>query len=377
MNQRAGLIEEFSAASETPHSDQAAKIFGSTLAGSDGIDRKAIRKSRKSAAKKAKRVVKQRFEDVYQARPGKSRPADQVLRAAVDLYANGPIARRDLKAAIAKFEAIVRRSLPDLAVTRAPRSVSQKPERVGLMIHETRAVTEEVERIVTVENHSVVLEENRVIFISGLLPGGSRPHLFERVFERDRQKKSLAEIVLLSADIWPTLMWMRTEQRLSGRGSPITVMMTPFADGLMFGSLEKLDSMPPAGPTVAIVDQFGQKPYQLHDFYGDASGNRLYARTTTFVDASLLSPEQLSLRDMLQAFVMTFTDIVADNNWRWKIGLGLRDPAVATITKAFNLTEVSADRRAEALAALEAIVSSPVWQNVAAATLESQQRGKF
>ena len=79
---------------------------------------------------------------------------------------------------------------------------------------------------------------------------------------------------------------------------------------------------------------------------------------------------------MLQAFVRTFTDVVADNNWRWKIGLGLRDPAVATITKTFKLTEVSADRRAEALAALEAIVSSPVWQNVAAATLESQQRGK-
>lgn len=370
------MIEEFSAASETPQSDQAAGILESPLAESDGIDRNAIRKSRKSAAKKAKRVVKQRFEDVCQARPVNSRPADQILKAAVDLYVDGFIARRDLKAAIAKLEAIVRQSLPDLAVTRAPRSVSQKPERVGLMVHETRAVTEEAERLVTIENHSVVLEEKRVIFISGLLPGGSRPHLFERVFERDRQMKTLAEIVLLSADIWPTLMWMRTEQRLSGRGSPITVTMTPFANGLMFGSLEKLDTMPPAGPTVAIVDQFGQKPYQLHDFYGDTNGNRLYARTTTYVDASLLSPEQLTLRDMLQVFVRTFTDVVADNNWRWKIGLGLRDPAVAIITKTFKLTEVNAHRRAEALAALESIVSSTAWQNVAAATLESQQRRK-
>lgn len=370
------MIEEFSAGSETPQSDQAAGIPECTLAESDGIDRNAIRKNRKRAAKKAKRVVKRRFEDVYQARPVNSRPADQILKTAVDLYAAGPIARRDLKAAIAKLEAIIRQSLPDLAVTRAPRSVSQKPERVGLMVHETRAVTEEAERIVTIENHSVVLEEKRVIFMSGLLPGGSRPHLFERVFERDRQKKTLADIVLQSADIWPTLMWMRAEQRLSERGSPITVMMTPFANGLMFGSLEKLDALPPAGPTVAIVDQFGQKRYRLHDFYGDANGNRLYARTTTYVDASLLSPEQLTLRDMLQAFVRTFTDIVADNNWRWKIGLGLRDPAVGILTKTFKLTEVSADRRAGALAALESIVSSTAWQNVAAATFDSQQRGK-
>jgi hypothetical protein len=370
------MIEEFSAANETPQSDQTVGNPESPRPENDWIDRRAIRNSRKSAAKKAKRVVRQRFEDVYQARPVNSRPADQILRAAVDLYAKGPLARRDLKAAIAKLEAIIRQSLPDLAVTRAPRSVSQKPERVGLMIHETRAVTEEAERLVTVENHSVVLEEKRVIFMSGLLPGGSRPHLFERVFERDRQKKTLAEVVLLSADIWPTLMWMRTQQRLSGRGSPIAVIMTPFANGLMFGSLEKIDAMPPAGPAVAIVEHFSQKPYQLHDFYGDANGNRLYARTTTYVDASLLSPEQLILRDMLQAFVRMFTDIVADNNWRWKVGLGLRDPAVAVITKTFRLSEVSADRRAEALAALESIVSSSAWQNVAAATLESQQRGK-
>lgn len=370
------MIEEFKAASETPRSDQVAENPESIHAGSDGIDRSAIRKSRKPAAKKAKRVIKQRFEDVYQARPANSRPADQILKAAVDLYANGSIARRDLKAAIAKLEAVIRQSLPDLTVTRAPRSVSKKPERVGLMIHETRAAEEDAERIVTVENHSIVLEEKRVIFISGLLPGGSRPHLFERVFERDRQKKPLAEIVLCSADIWPTLIWMRTEQRLAGRGSPITVMMTPFANGLMFGRLEKLDAMPPAGPTVAIVEQVKQKPYQLDDFYGDANGNRLYARTTTYVDASLLSVEQLALTNVLQEFVRMFADVVEDNNWRWKIGLGLSDPAVAIIAQTFKLIEVSAERRAEALAALESIVSSPTWQNVAAATLKSQQRGK-
>ena len=371
MNEKVNMVEEFSSGSKTTQSAQAAGVSES-----DGIDRRAIRKSRASVAKEAKRIVKQRFENVYQARPVGSRPADQILRAAVDLYADGSIARCDLKAAIAKLEAKVRRSLPDLVVTRAPRSVSQKPERVGLMIHETRAVTEAAEKTVTVENHSVVLEEKRVIFISGLLPGGSRPHLLERVFERDRQCNSLAEVVLLSADIWPTLMWMRNEQRISGRGAPIRVMMTPFADGLMFGSLERLNALPPAGPTVAIVDQFGQKPYQLHDFYGDANGNRLYARTTTYVDASLLSLEQQTLRDELQNFVRKFPDIVADNNWRWKIGFGLSDPAVATIAKTFKLVEVSAARRAEALAALELIVSSTVWQNVAAATLKSQQRGK-
>lgn len=340
----------------------------------DGLDRRAVRKGRKEAAKTAKRAVRQRYNDVLAARPVGSRPASQILSAAVALYGDGSIPRRDLKGAIAKLEANIRRRLPDLAAVRAPRPVSLKPERVGLMIYETRAITELGDRIITAENHSVVLEEGRVIFISGLLPGGTRPHLFERVFERERQRKTMAEVLLQLSDVWPTLLWMRTEQRRHGRGAPISVMITPFADGLLFGSLDRVEGIPPAGPTVVVVDGFGQQMRQVYDFYGDNNGTRLWAMSNTFVDAALLAPDQLNLRNMLRAFVATYPDIVADNNWKWRVGLGISDPAVNTVAQTFRLTQPTEERRRGALAALEAIVASEAWRSVAANTIASQQR---
>jgi hypothetical protein len=216
----------------------------------DDVDRNAIRKGRKAAAKMAKRIVGKRYDDVIGARPPGSRPGDQILAAAVALYDDGPIKRRDLKSAIAKLESNIRRGLPDLTVIRAPRSASSQPEHVGLMVYETRAVMENTDRIVTAENHSVVLTEARVIFISGLLPGGTRPHLFERVVERDSGRLSMSAVLLQLSAIWPTLLWMRMKQRREGRGLPVTEVITPFANGLLFGSLEKLDGLPPAGPTV-------------------------------------------------------------------------------------------------------------------------------
>lgn len=338
----------------------------------DHVDRRAIRKGRAKAGKEAKRIVKDRYSEVIEARPPGWGPADQVLRTAVALYDRGPLQPRDLKTAIARLEVHLRRQLPDLWVLRAPRSASQKPERVGLMVFETRAVSEGREEFVTAENHSVVLTPQGIIFISGILPGGTRPHLFQRIRERGVRQRTFAEIQLELSNIWPTLLWMRTEQRLSGRGAPIPVMMTPLGDGLLFGNIVKVVDMPPAGPTVAIVTTGQQQNRTLYDFYGDNNGNRVWAMTNTFVDKALLAADQIEVRDALKEFVAEYDDVVADNNWRWRIGLGCDDVAVAITAKTFKLTVPSDARRASALAALEKIVTSPTWQAVAARSLASQ-----
>lgn len=189
--------------------------------GAEGVDRHGIRKIRKEAAKRTKRMVQTRYDDVLDARPVNSRPADQILRHAVRSYDDGPIARRDLKTTIARLEITIRRVLPDVLVVRAPRSVSLKPERVGLMVFETRTITVGSDRIITPENHAIVL---------------------------------------------------------------------------------------------------------------------------------------------------------ADNDGRWRFGLGERDPAVDVVAQIFRVRVPSEERRGDALAQLEAIVSSTAWASVAAKTLESQQR---
>ena len=337
------------------------------------IDRAAIRKSRAQEAKRAKRLVRDRFNEVIAARPFGSRPADKILSHAADLYRDGPIEPRALKASIARLEATIRSDLPDLVIQRAPRTASPKPKKVGLIVYETRAIVEEGQRFITAENHSVVLTERSIVFISGLLPGGSRTHLFERVFERGGRSRMLAEIQLQLSALWPTLLWMRTQQRLQGRGKPLAVMMTPFEDGLLFGSLQKVDALPAAGPTVVVVRIGGQETRTLRDFYGDEKGTRLWAMTNTFVDEALLNVDQRPLLSTLVAYVREYPDVIADNDWRWRIGLGIDDPAVHFVANTFRITTPSESRRSEALGALEEIVNSGPWQREAARSLKSQE----
>jgi hypothetical protein len=366
------MTDTAQSANEATGSDEAVPA-GEPRGVSDQIDRRAIRKSRAKAGKQAKRFVKDRYKEIMEARPPGSRPADQVLRTAVALYDNGPLHPRDLKDAIARLEVQLRRQLPDLWILRAPKSASRTPQQVGLMVFEPRAVSQGTDEIISAENHSVVLTPQGIVFISGLLPGGTRPHLFQRIVERGTRHRTFAEVQMELSTIWPTLLWMRTEQRLGGRGVPLSVMLTPFANGLLFGTLVKVVDLPPAGPTVSIVTTNEPQNRTLHDFYGDAEGNRIWAMTNTFVDEHLLASDQIEVRDALKAFLAEYEDVVADNNWRWRIGLGCNDVAVAITARTFKLTVPSEARRASALAALEGIVTSPSWQAVSARSLASQQ----
>lgn len=172
-------------------------------------------------AKDAKRLVKGRTAEISARRPAGSQPADNVLKRAVQLYDGGKIGRADLRDALGRLEASLREDIPDLVIVRAPRSVSPKPRQVGIMVYESRVVHEDGQTFITAENHTVILREDNIVFVSGLMPGGTRPHLFERVVERQGNLRTLAEVQMEMTKLWPTLLWMRTEQRLAGRGLPI------------------------------------------------------------------------------------------------------------------------------------------------------------
>lgn len=183
----------------------------------DKIDRREIRRSRRAVAKKAKIAMQHRYNHINEVVPIGSHSADQILRIAVALYKDGPISRHGLRTAISKLESDIRCHLPDIGVLRSPRSLSMKPERVGLMVFVARTINEQQRKIVSAENYSIILEEGRIVFILGRLPGGADPHLFKRVFERDSRKKNFSQILLKSSDIWPTLLWMRAEQSRHSR----------------------------------------------------------------------------------------------------------------------------------------------------------------
>lgn len=347
-------------------------LIATTTAEGD-VDRREIRKRRKAAAKAGKRIARARYDAVLGARPVGSQPANDILGRAAALYRNGPIAPRDLSAAVKQLRLGIGRDLPDHFAVFSPRCVSAAPRITGLMVYETRAITINGDQLVSALNHTVILEPDRITFVSGLLPGGTRLHLFERLYERDIRRPTMAEVTIRLSALWPTLLWMRAEQRRHGRGVPITVAMTPLEGGLLFGQIQRLDSMPPAGPTVAVVEPFGQKTREIHDFYADSTGARIWTMTNTYVDKALLGPDQRKLEASLRRFVNAYRDVVEANDWRWRFGLGTSDPAVATVARAFKITLPSDARFGAAFAALELIILSSAWQTVAAATEASQR----
>ena len=165
---------------------------------------------------------------------------------------------------------------------------------------------------------------------------------------------------------------MRGQQRLAGRGAPITAIITPFANGLFFSSIEKTEGLPPSGPLRAIVDANGTHKRKLRDYYRDGPA-RVSVMTKTFVDSGKLSASQRSLRDQLRMFIAEFGDVVADHDWRWKIGLGETDDTVNEFVRAFRIKVASEDRRSKAYAALEGIVTSKEWQQEEARNRDNQQ----
>ena len=318
------------------------------------------------------REVKARLEEIMASRPVGSGAADQTLRRAIEIFQNGQLTRANLPAAGNKLAAMLKGDIRDVEIVRGPRTLSFRHAQTSLIAYETRAIKEAGQILISLESHAILLRENDILFVSSLMPGMTRPHLFERVLQRAGPNQTFASAQLQMPSLWPTVLLMRGQQRLAGRGVPITAIITPFANGLFFSSIEKNEGLPPSGPLRAIVDANGIHQRMLRDYYRDGPA-RVLVVTKTFVDSVKLSNSQCSLRDRLSAFIADFADVVADHDWRWKIGLGETDEAVSEFVRAFRIKVASVERRSKAYAALEAIITSEAWQQEESRNRENQQ----
>ncbi|MGF9566954.1 hypothetical protein AAIH70_25965 [Neorhizobium sp. BT27B] len=306
-------------------------------------------------------------------RPVWAGSADKTLSRAVEIWHHGAVKRRSLSLFASKLATVLRQDMPDCVIVRAPRTLSLQDARAGLIAYETRVVVEAGKKYISIESHAVLLREASILFVHGLLPGMTQPHLFERVLERNGQLRDFAAIQLQMSALWPTILWMRREQRLVGRGDPVTAVVTPFEGGLFFAAIEKVGELPAAGPLRAIVDSTGTRQKSLRDYYADGS-MRANVMTKTFVDKSKLTSNQQNLHDALKEFILAFGDVVSENDWRWKIGLGEPDQTVADIARAFRIVMPTPARRKQAYDALELIVTSSLWRDEEARNLENQAR---
>lgn len=323
-----------------------------------------------------KRQVTDRLDRVRASWSGTPNPFDRVLDHAAGFYIAGDIDPRDLRAKIARLESILRDRMPDLVVQRARRSASITPRHVALIVSEPVIVDMHGHSFVSVESHAVVLMADSLHYVSGLLPGSTTPHLFEQMVKRGGTLTSLTEVLLGMSRLWPTLLQMRMRQRLRGQGVPPRAIVTPYGDGLLFAAVEKVSGMPGSGTTaVTVVRGGGVNHRDLTDWYA-RDGERVNVETKTFVGAAQLKPKQIEVRDRLRDFEREYQDVIADGDWRWRIGLGQPDAAVTAVAAAYMLVTPPLERRESAFDALEAIVESACWIDEAIKNEANQRRNK-
>jgi hypothetical protein len=66
--------------------------------------------------------------------------------------------------------------------------------------------------------------------------------------------------------------------------------------------------------------------------------------------------------------------VIAEADWRWRIGLGQEDVSVDALADAFRIRAPSEARRQEAYDALEALVASDLWLAEAGRNSSNQKR---
>lgn len=321
----------------------------------------------------ARQLVAERMDAISTQRPIGSSPADLILARAVELYEGRSLRSRDLVAAAKRLASNLLGDIPDAVIELSPRSVSPAPRQVVVNVFEPRVVVGEGLVQIAAENNAVALTASGIHSTRGILPGRTGAHLFERIAERGGSVTSFAQIMLRLSRLWPTLLLMRARQRQAGRGVPPSAIVTPFDDGLLFGAVEKVVGMPPMGMTAAVVDRMGTRNRILRDWYAEG-GEKVWVDTKTFVGASQLSSSQVELRNRLEDFCKAYPDVIADCDWKWRVGLGQADEAVEMIARAFRLKPVPDARREEAYDALEAIAVGDLWLAEVERNLANQRR---
>ena len=297
------------------------------------------------------------------------------LTVALPLYADGQLKSRDPHHAARRVEAGLRALIADVVIRRSLgwRSLSGRHSVVHFC--QPRVMEDRGKTTITIESASIVMGVTGFEIIEGILPGGASPHLFDRVAVRKGPRLSVTNTMLGLSLLWPTLVNMRERQRHEGRGTPQNAIVTPFGDGLLFGEITKIEGLPRLGMIVTTVNAGQRRQRALHDWYAEeATGDRLWVETKTFVGAADLKTSQVELWESLEAFARAYADVVEEGDWRWRVGFGQPDEAVEAVTKSFRLRAIDAGRRIEALDALEEIVTSDSWENEAARNRSNQKR---
>jgi hypothetical protein len=186
-----------------------------------------------------------------------------------------------------------------------------------------------------------------------------------------RRHESLAEAQDSLSILWPTLLELGQQRRKQGRPANVTDFITPMADGLIFGEMQKLDMNAEmadlAAPALIDFRDGLALEHQLFDFFYKG-GKRLLVLVRTFVGSDQLKDTQRRLNETLDRYVRRHPAVTECLRYRTRLAFDADAPYGPVHHDLFAVPRPSTADYQRALAELDSITSSNDWLAAASKT---------
>jgi len=217
-------------------------------------------------------------------------------------------------------------------------------------------------------------------FLSTTDPLFTTDHLHQRLVERaSNNYESLATTQDQLSILWPILLELGQQRQRRGLPGNLTHFVTPLADGLVFGEIQKVDMTPEVAEAAApsLMDCKGGVVIQreLPDYFCNEQW-RILVLVKTFVGKNELKDSQHRLKSMLDRYIRRHAAVVECFRNQTRLAFDAEPPYGPALRNLFTVPRPNIADIKLALTELDGLTLSEDWSNEIKRSIENQFRRK-
>jgi hypothetical protein len=336
--------------------------------------------STKSPAKLARQTVTSWINEFYRSKLTPHGLPEDVLVHALEGYGTDDLSWPSLRSKAQDFHRYVTTNVTDCTIRRVfRRPIGSKAPVASVSMHRLMAKPlRQSETLFGANTYTFTFWPAGLWFLSTTDPLFTTNHFHQRLVERtSRRHESLAEAQDSLSILWPTLFELGQQRRRQGRRANVTNFISPMADGLIFGEMQKLDMSNEmaelAAPELIDFQNGLALTRRLFDFFCNGD-KRLFVLVRTFVGNDKLKDTQRRLKETLDRYVRRHPAVIECLRYRSRLAFDADAPYGPTHHDLSVVSQPSTAGYQKALAELDAITSSDDWLTEIGRSVENKSR---
>ncbi len=336
--------------------------------------------STKSQAKLARQTVTTWIDKFERSKQTPHGLPEDVLRHALEGYGAESLTWPSLRSKAQDFNRYVTSHVTDCTIHRVlRRPIGRKEPGASVSIYRLMAKPlRQAETLFGANTYTFTFWCSGLWFLSTTDPLFTTDHFHQRLVERAiRRHESLAEAQDSLSILWPMLLELGEQRRKQGRRANVTNFISPLADGLIFGEMQKLvmntEMTELAAPELIDFQNGLALTHRLFDFFCNGD-KRLLILVRTFVGSDKLKDTQRRLKEALDRYVRRHSVVIECLRNRSRLAFDADAPYGPVHHDLFVVPQPSATDYQRALAELDAITSSDDWRSEIDRSIENRSR---